>query len=115
MLGVRVLGFGEFLRGSLSRRPLLRELRERPMGSTVLMALGSGRELPPGIAGGKPVVEARGARPAQTPGYIGGGSQVTLRSQPSPGPTAVAGNSEGSRGSTLRTRHPAGNETTPIN
>ena len=30
------------------------------MGSTELMALGFGRELPPGLAGGKTVVSARG-------------------------------------------------------
>jgi hypothetical protein len=32
--------------------------------------LGFGRELSPGLAGGKTVVSARESRPAQTPGYI---------------------------------------------
>ena len=40
------------------------------MGSTVFMALGLGGQLPPGLAGGTRVVQARGQRPAQTPGYI---------------------------------------------
>ena len=42
------------------------------------MALGLGWEFTPGLAGGKRVVEAREARPAQTPGYIVGGGRVAF-------------------------------------
>jgi len=40
------------------------------MGGPVLMALGSGKQLPPGYAGGKTVVLDLWGRPAQTVGYI---------------------------------------------
>ena len=40
------------------------------------------RQLSPGLAGGKAVVAARGRRPAQTPGCIGGCDQVVLRVGP---------------------------------
>ena len=43
------------------------------------MALGFGWELPPGPSGGKTIVEARGARPAQAPGHVGVCGQVALR------------------------------------
>ena len=46
------------------------------------MALGLGRQLPPGLAGGKTVVEARGCRPANTLGYIGGGVKAEPRPEP---------------------------------
>ena len=36
------------------------------IGSTVFMELGLGRQSPPGLAGGKPVVSARDSRPAHT-------------------------------------------------
>ena len=39
---------------------------------------GLGRELPPRLAGGETVVEAQGARPAQTPGYTVGCDQVAV-------------------------------------
>ena len=46
------------------------------IGGTVSVALGLRRQSPPGLAGGKKVVEARGKRPAQTPGYVVGRGQV---------------------------------------
>ena len=58
------------------------------MGGPVLMALGSGRELPPGLADGKTVVSVRGARPAQTLGYVVGEVQLSSTTPGCP-PTAV--------------------------
>ena len=49
------------------------------MGGAVLMAVGSGRQLPPGLAGGKTVFSVRGPRPAQTPGHVGVCGQVAFR------------------------------------
>ena len=62
----------------------------------VFMALGSGRRLPHGLAGGKQVVSARGSRPAQRVVAVQGGSGASAALAPaseamSPFPERVFG------------------------